>query len=139
MCNEPMQAEGFRHISVKLQQRPTTYHIQEADDSQHVQSRRYYALHSTASNPCNARCSRSVPPDTVSTLVSYVTYLSLIIFKIIPHPMTSLIAFPLQVIIPYLILYCLLLLTYCHITYPLSSSHILSPRVHLTRRLNPFS
>jgi hypothetical protein len=40
--------------------------------------------------------------------------------------MTLLIAFPLQVIILYLILYGLFLLTYCRITYPLSSSHILS-------------
>jgi hypothetical protein len=37
------------------------------------------------------------------------------------------------------ILFCLFLLAYCHITYPLSSSHIPSPRVHLTHRLNPFS
>jgi hypothetical protein len=50
-----------------------------------------------------------------------------------------LIAFPLQVIIPYFILYCLLLLAYCRITYPLSSSHIPSPRVRLTHRLNPLS
>jgi hypothetical protein len=33
----------------------------------------------------------------------YVTYLSLIIFKIIPHPMTLLTVFPLQVIILHLI------------------------------------
>jgi hypothetical protein len=126
----PMQAEGFRCISVKLQQKPMTYHIQEADDSQHVQGQRHYALHSTASNPRNARCSRSVPPITVSTLVSYVTFLSLIIFKIIPHPMTLLIAFPLQVIISYLILYRLLSLTYCRITmYP----HYLS----ITRSSSP--
>jgi hypothetical protein len=65
----------------------------KADDSQHVQSRRHYALHSTASNPRNAQCSQSAPPVTVSTLVSYVTYLSLIIFVIIPHPMTLLTAF----------------------------------------------
>jgi hypothetical protein len=134
-----MQAEGFQRISVKLQQKLMTYCIQEADDSQHVQSWWHYALHSTASNPCNAQCSQSVPPITVSTLVFYVTYLSLIIFEIIPHPMTLLIAFPLQVIIPYLILYHLFSLTYCCITYPLSSSHILSPHVHLTRCSNPLS
>jgi hypothetical protein len=52
--------------------------------------------------------------------------------------MTLLIAFPLQVIVSYLILYRLLLLTYCRITYPLPSSHILSPRIRHTRRLNPF-
>jgi hypothetical protein len=63
----------------------------------------------------------------------------ILIFKIIPHPITLLIAFPLQVIIPYLILYHLLSLTYCCITYPLSSSHILSPHVYLTCRLDPFS
>jgi hypothetical protein len=57
----------------------------------------------------------------------------------IPHPMTLLIAFPLQVIIPYLILYHLFLLTYCRITYLLSSSYIPSPHVCPTRRLNPFS
>jgi hypothetical protein len=91
-----------------------------------------FALHSNTSIPCNAWCSQSVPPITISTLVSYTTYLSLIIFKIIPHPMTLLIAFPLQVIIPYLILYRLLLLTYCRITYPLSSSHIPSPHVRQT-------
>jgi hypothetical protein len=70
---------------------------------------------------------------------SHVTSLSLIIFKIIPHPMTLLTAFPLQVIIQHLILYCLFSLIHCHITYPLSSSHILSPRVCLTCHLNPFS
>jgi hypothetical protein len=32
------QAKGFRRISVKLQQKLTTYRIQEADDSQHVPS-----------------------------------------------------------------------------------------------------
>jgi hypothetical protein len=53
--------------------------------------------------------------------------------------MTLLIAFPLQVIILYLILYGLFSLAYCRITYPLSSSHILSPRVRLTCRSNPFS
>jgi hypothetical protein len=40
--HRPMQAEGFRCISVKLQQKPMTYRIQNADDSQHVQSRRHY-------------------------------------------------------------------------------------------------
>jgi hypothetical protein len=53
--------------------------------------------------------------------------------------MTLLIAFPLQVIILYLILYCLFSLAYCCITYPLSSSHILSHHIHLTPRLNLFS
>jgi hypothetical protein len=57
-------------------------------------------LHSYCSN---ARRSRSVPPIIVYTLVLYATYLSLIIFKIIPHPMTLLIAIPLQVIILHLI------------------------------------
>jgi hypothetical protein len=37
--------------------------------------------------------------------------------------------FPLQVIVSYFILHCLLLLTYHHITYLLPSSHTLSPRV----------
>jgi hypothetical protein len=50
-------------------------------------------------------------------LVSCVTFLSLIIFKIIPHPMTLLIAFPLQVIVSYFILHRLLLLLYHFITY----------------------
>jgi hypothetical protein len=115
----------------------TTYHIQKDDDSLHIQSQQQYALHSMASNPHNTQCSQSVPSITVSTLVSYVTYLSLIIFKIIPHPMTLLIAFPLQVIILYLILYGLFSLAYCRINYPLSSSHILSLRICLTRCLNP--
>jgi hypothetical protein len=53
--------------------------------------------------------------------------------------MTLLTAFPLQVIIPYLFLYRLVLLAYCWITYPLPRSHIPSHRVHLTHRLNPFS
>jgi hypothetical protein len=53
--------------------------------------------------------------------------------------MTLLIAFPLQVIVSYLILYRLLSLTYCHITYPLPSSHIPSSRVHPTHCLNPLS
>jgi hypothetical protein len=53
--------------------------------------------------------------------------------------MTLLIAFPLQVIVSYLILYCLFSLAYCRITYPLSSNHIPSPRICLTHRLNPFS
>jgi hypothetical protein len=91
-------------------------------------------IHQTIAMPGVLIC-----PITVSTLVSYTTYLSLIIFKIIPHPMTLLIAFPLQVIILYLILYCLFLLAYCCITYLLPSSHILSPCVHLTCHLNPFS
>jgi hypothetical protein len=69
--------------------------------------------------------------------ISCATFLSLIIFKIIPHPMTLLIAFPLQV--SYLILYCLLSLIYHHITYTLPSSHILSPCVHPTRCLDPLS
>jgi hypothetical protein len=66
------------------------------DDSSHMQSRRHCTLHSYRSN---ARRSRSVPLIIIYTLVPYVTYLSLIIFKIIPHPMTLLTAFPLQVII----------------------------------------
>jgi hypothetical protein len=51
--------------------------------------------------------------------------------------MTLLIAFPLQVTISYFILHRLLSLTYHHITYPLPSSHIPSPRVRPTPRLNP--
>jgi hypothetical protein len=118
-------------------QKPSTSCIQKADNSLHIQTRRHFALHSNASIPHNAQCSQSVPPITISTLVSYVTYLSLIIVKIIPHPMTLLIAFPLQVIIPYLILYCLFSLTYCHITDLLSSSHIPSPCICPTHHLNP--
>jgi hypothetical protein len=135
----PMQAEGFQRISVKLcksrrlpaYKKPTTLRTYKLVD--------FSLSILTHQNPRNARCSWSVPPVTISTLVSYVTYLSLIIFKIIPHPMTLLTAFPLQVIIPYLILYRLLSLNYCRITYPLSSSHIPSPRVRPTRHLNPFS
>jgi hypothetical protein len=125
------------HIG-QVMQKPMTSRVQKADDPLHIQSQQHYTLHSMASNPHNAWCSRSVPPITVSTLVSYATSLSLINFKIIPHPMTLLTAFPVQVIL-YLILYRLLLLAYCRITYPLSSSHIPSPRIRLTHRLNPFS
>jgi hypothetical protein len=82
-------AKSFRRISVK-------YAECRHDDTSHMQSRRHISLHSYHSN---ARRSRSVPPTIVYTLVLYVTYLSLIIFKIIPHPMTLLIAIPLQVII----------------------------------------
>jgi hypothetical protein len=64
-----------------------------------MQSRRHITLHSYASNHRNARWSRSVPSIIVSTLISYDTYLSLIIIKIIPHPMTLFTAFPLQIII----------------------------------------
>jgi hypothetical protein len=133
-----MQAEGFLHISVKLW-KLTTSDIQKDDDSSHIQNQQQYALHSYASIPCNVWCSWSVLSITISTLVSYVTYLSLIIFKIIPHPMTLLTTFPLQVIIPYLILYYLFLLAYYRITYPLPCSHIPSPHVLLTHCLNPFS
>jgi hypothetical protein len=54
------------------------------------------SLHSYRSN---ARRSQSVLPIIVYTLVLYATYLSLIIFRIIPHPMTLLTTIPLQVII----------------------------------------
>jgi hypothetical protein len=131
--------EGFRRISVKLQQKPMTSCIREYDDSTYIQTCWLPGLHSYASNCRNAQCSWSVPPVTVSTLVSYVTSLSLIIFKIIPHPMNLLTTFPLQVIILYLILYGLFSLAYYRITYLLSSSHIPSPRVRLTCHLNPFS
>jgi hypothetical protein len=66
------------------------------DDTSHMQSQRHFTLHSYRSN---AQRSQSVPSIIVYTLISYATYLSLIIFKIIPHPMTLLTAFPLQVII----------------------------------------
>jgi hypothetical protein len=69
--------------------------------------------------------------------VSCVTFLSLIIFKIIPHSMTLLIAFLLQVIVLYFILHCFSSLTYCLITYPFPSSHIPSPRIRHTCRLHP--
>jgi hypothetical protein len=126
------------HIG-QVMQKPTTSHIQKANNSLHIQPHQHFTLYFNPSNPRNAQCSQSVLPITVSTLVSYATYLSLIIFKIIPHPMTLLVAFPLQVIIPYLILYRLSLLTYHCITYPLSSSHIPSFHIHLTCHLNPFS
>jgi hypothetical protein len=69
--------------------------------------------------------------------VSCVTFLSLIIFKIIPHPMTLLIVFPLQVIVSYFILHCFSSLTYHLMTYLLPHSHIPSPHIHYTHRLNP--
>jgi hypothetical protein len=81
-------AEAFRGISVK-------YAECRCDDTLHTQSWRHLTLHSYHSN---ARRSRSVPSIIVYTLVLHATYL-LIIFKIIPHPMTLLIAIPLQVII----------------------------------------
>jgi hypothetical protein len=75
----------------------TSYAECRHDDSSHMQSRWHCncTLHSYRSN---AWRSRSVPSIIIYTLVSYVIYLSLIIFKIIPHPMTLLIAIPLQVI-----------------------------------------
>jgi hypothetical protein len=66
----------------------------------------------------------------------YVTYLSLIIFKIIPHPMTLLTAFPLQVIILHLKFYRLFSLAYYRMAYPLPCNHIPSPCICLTHRLN---
>jgi hypothetical protein len=102
----------------------TTSRVQKDNDSPHMQSQWHSTLHSYVLNCCNTQWSRSVPYITISTLVPYATYLSLIIFKIVPHPMTLLIALPLQVIILYLILYCLFPLGYYRITYPLSSSHI---------------
>jgi hypothetical protein len=74
----------------------TSYAECRHDNSSHMQSQRHCTLHSYHSN---AWRSRSVPPIIVYTLILYVTYLSLIIFKIIPHPMTLLTAIPLQVII----------------------------------------
>jgi hypothetical protein len=74
----------------------TSYAECRRDNSLHMKSRRHSTLHSYRSN---ARRSQSVPSIIVYTLVPYVIYLSLIIFKIIPHPMTLLTAFPLQVII----------------------------------------
>jgi hypothetical protein len=53
--------------------------------------------------------------------------------------MTLLTAFPLLVIILYLILYHLFLLAYYLITYLLPCSHIPSHRVRLTHCLNTFS
>jgi hypothetical protein len=99
----PKPDDGFWHISIKLGKKMTTYPIQKDDDPLHLQSRRHFTLHSYASNRHNTQWSRSVLPIIVSTLVSYDTYLSLIIFKIIPHPMTLLTAFPLQLIILHLI------------------------------------
>jgi hypothetical protein len=102
MCR-PKQADSFWHISAELGKKMMTSHIQKDDNSPHMQSQWHSTLHSNASNCCNAWWSQSVPSTTISTLVSYDTYLPLIIFKIIPHPMTLLTAFPLQVIILYLI------------------------------------
>jgi hypothetical protein len=106
--HRPKQAEGFRHISVKLC-KANDFPYTKANNSPHIQTQ-LFTLHSNTSNPHNAWCSRSVPPITVSTLVFYATYLSLIIFKIILHPMTLLIAFPLQVII-----FILFYTTYYHL------------------------
>jgi hypothetical protein len=87
--HRPKPAEAFRHILVK-------YAECRCNDTSHTQSRQHLTLHFYRSN---AWRSRSVPSIIIYTLVSYVTYLSLIIFKIIPHPMTLLTAFPLHVII----------------------------------------
>jgi hypothetical protein len=85
-------AKAFRHILVK-------YAECWCDDTSHMQSQWHIPLHSYASNHNNARRSHSVLLIIVLTLISYDTHLSLIIFKIIPHPMTLLTAIPLQVII----------------------------------------
>jgi hypothetical protein len=142
MCR-PKQAKGFRSISVKLKKsrrlvtytKPMTLHIYKADDSPHIQSRRLSAytnsttFHSPfyhiklSKHPVFSVCPACYHPYPVSC----VTFLSLIIFKIIPHPMTLLIAFPLQGIVSYFISHCFPSLTYHFITYPLPSSHILSP------------
>jgi hypothetical protein len=121
--------------------------MQNADDFPHIPTRQLFA-HTKSTTLCSPFLHIKPLKHPVFSVCpiynrlypcSYVTSLSLIIFKIIPHPMTLLTAFLLQVIILYLILYCLFSLAYCRITYPLPSSHILSPRVHLTRHLNPFS
>jgi hypothetical protein len=88
----PKPAEAFWHISVK-------YAECQCDNSSHMQSQRQSPLHSYTSNRSNTQRSWSVPLIIVFTLISYDTHLSLIIFKIIPHPMTLLAAIPLQVII----------------------------------------
>jgi hypothetical protein len=77
----------------QVMQKPTTSHIQKANNPLHIQTCQLCTFHSNTSNPCNAQCSWSIPPVTISTLISYVKYLSLIIFKIIPHPMTCLLPF----------------------------------------------
>jgi hypothetical protein len=123
--HRPKPVEGFQRISVKLQKsqqlsayrKPTTLCLYKLDN-----------------------ILLSILPHQTVTMPGVLYLLcSLIIFKIIPYPMTLLIVFPLQVIISYLILYCLLSLPHCHITYLLPSSHIPSPCVCPTRHLNPFS
>jgi hypothetical protein len=92
MCR-PKLAKAFQRILVKLC----------SANSLHTQSWQQSTLHSYVSNCSNAQRSWSVPSIIVYTLIPYTIYLSLIIFKIIPHPMTLLTAFPLQVIILHLV------------------------------------
>jgi hypothetical protein len=60
-------------------------------------------------------------------------------FKIIPHPMTLLIAFPLQVIVSYFILHYFSSLPCYLMTYLLPSSHIPSPHICHIHHLHPLS
>jgi hypothetical protein len=137
MC-KPKQDESFQRILVKIQKCRQLPTYRKPDDSSHIQTHRLLLsilIHQTLATPGDPSLS-----CLLTSLPCFLCYiLSLIIFKIIPHPMTLLIAFPLQVIISYLILYRLLLLPHCHITYLLPSSHIPSPRIHPTHCLNPLS
>jgi hypothetical protein len=84
--SQPMLSDAYR----------SSYAECRRNDSLHMQGRQHCTLHPYHSN---AQRSRSVPLIIAFTLVSYDTHLSLIIFKIITHPMTLLTAIPLQVII----------------------------------------
>jgi hypothetical protein len=109
------------------------------NNSSHTQSRRHFTLHSCTSNSNNTWRSRSVLSIIVYTLVSYdTTYLwsSLRSFPILwPCSLPFHCKWSFYIVFKY----CLFSIAYDHITYPLPSSHIPSPRVRLTLRLNPFS
>jgi hypothetical protein len=126
--HRPMQAKGFWHISVKLcksQWLPTYKKLMTLYTYKLVDIWLFILTHQSLAMPSVLSLSHPFP-----SLPSFP------ISDHLPHPMTLLTAFPLQVIILYLILYGL---AYCRITYLLSSSYIPSPRVHLNCHLNPFS
>jgi hypothetical protein len=133
------RTEAFQHILVKLQEcRQLPAYIPTQQPLAHTKSMTIWSPFLCIKQSQHLVFS-VCPAYNCLYPCSYVTSLSLIIFKIIPHPMTLLTTFPSQVIILYLNFYRLFSLAYYHITYLLPCSHIPSHCIHLTHRLNPFS
>jgi hypothetical protein len=128
--HRPKQTKGFWSISFKLQksQQLLTYTKLTTSHSP------FYHI-KPSKCPVFSVCPACYHPSPISCVL----FLSLIMFKIIPHPMTLLIVFPLQVIVSYFILHHFSSLP-CHLmAYPLPSSHIPSPHICHTCRLHPLS